>query len=178
MVEVGRQDPSCSSHIHTGTSKKSQLSPSHRHRRPSPTLCTAKVAIKSHQLEGLRGLGRVHEDRLSKDVAYWERAFDLLAGQGTDEVQHGGCGSKSWRRSAAHRRHGRRSKSCFARVVQRCLHHPGMHLAHDQFHSSEPAKVKKAQHKAAEASCLKTSWTRPCCRSVPTVIRERERDKP
>ena len=45
-------------------------------------------------LEGLRGLGWVHEDRLTKDVAHWERAFDLLAGLGTDEVQREGCGQR------------------------------------------------------------------------------------
>ena len=45
-----------------------------------------------HALAGLQSLGRLH--RLTKDVAHWERAFDLLAGQGTDEVQREGCGQR------------------------------------------------------------------------------------
>ena len=37
---------------------------------------------------------RVHEDRLTKNVAHWERVFDLLAGQKTDEIQREGCGQR------------------------------------------------------------------------------------
>ena len=35
-----------------------------------------------HIVQGFRGRGRVHEDGLIKDVAHWQRAFDLLVGKG------------------------------------------------------------------------------------------------
>ena len=42
---------------------------------------TSDELKRIHVVEGFRGLGQVHEDRLTKDVAHWDRAFDLLVGR-------------------------------------------------------------------------------------------------
>ena len=114
-----------------------------------------------HVLEGPQSLGRVHEDRLTKDVAHRERSFDLLAGQGTDEVQREGCGQRVGDdlRFTVVTDEDRRSALLVGwPVVRRCRHHPSMHLTYDQLHSSEPAKDKKHKHFEAEATCPKP-WT-------------------
>ena len=101
-------------------------------------------------LEGLRGLGWAHEDRLTNDVTPWERAFVLLAGQGPDEVQREGCGQKVGDdlRLTVVKDEDRRATLLVAwSEVQRCLHHPGLHLTRDQLHSSEPVKDRKCNTK-------------------------------
>ena len=55
--------------------------------------------------------------------------------------------------------------------IQRCLNHPGLHLTYDQLHNSEPAKNRKCNAKAVEATGLRTStfamldfgWQLCCC---------------
>ena len=111
-----------------------------------------------HVLEGLRGLGWVHEDRLTKNVAHSERTFGLLAGQGTVELQREGCGQRvgdDLRLTVVTDENRRAALLVAWCVVQRCRHHPSMHLIHDQLHNSEPARTKKTQHKEAEATCVK-----------------------
>ena len=83
-----------------------------------------------------------------KDVAHWERAFDLLAGQGTDEVQREGCGQRvgdNLRLTVVTDENRRVALLVAWPVVQRCRHHPSVHLTHDQLHRSKNAKKNKTQ---------------------------------
>ena len=91
----------------------------------------------------------MHEDRFTKDVPHRERAFGLLAGHGPGEVQREGCGHRvgdDLLPTVVTDEDCRAAWLLAWSDVQRCLHCPGLHLAHDQFHSSELAKHHALEH--------------------------------
>ena len=71
----------------------------------------------------------------------------LLAGHGPDEVQRERCGGDDLRLTVVVDEDCRAAwLMAWSEVHQRCLHCPGLHLVHDQIHSSEPAKHQAFEH--------------------------------